>query len=504
MENEKKIYTEEELKKQTYAEIVADVINEIDNREDNIKIYYPYFRISQKLKTESENIGFDLNGIFIALLSFLLYVGKLSNKKIVYQDIYEYIEYFIQTNYHKNLKEQELKKIVNLILDIAQNNGKNFIFSYYSLKSKNRKEKYLKYIEIKPDENGKLNYYITTQGIDFYLKTKEFPEATQITINLLLFRKQIEKGSFNYAYDTVRRLNIEVKRKIEQKDSVLEGLMYGGKEGINNYTKYHESIREQFTEEEELFSEISKLVKDIYTEYLSKEGTKNLNEKEQKTIELIRKIEKELNKALNNHTTLLEEAIEMNKKHDEIIDMRVKSAFSEKFKFEQEFEKVITKTDNPEKLLYFIIPFLQPKKLKTFNPMKSLENQKIYTENIEEKVIQENQIHNVETVDSITQKRVVQNFKFYFEVLITILKNKNKITLKELSNYVKDNYGEKSLYNADFIAFILYLNNKKTIKSEDDEIFKEFSFKPIKIIPQKEDVELGNGLKVTNIIFEKR
>ena len=42
----------------------------------------------------------------------------------------------------------------------------------------------------------------------------------------------------------------------------------------------------------------------------------------------------------------------MTKKHDEIIGMRARSAFSEKFKFEQEFEKVISKTNNPEKLFY--------------------------------------------------------------------------------------------------------------------------------------------------------
>lgn len=505
MENEKReVFTEEELKKQTYAEIVTDVINEIDAREDNIKIYYPYFIISKKLKAESDSLGFDLAGVFIGLLSFLLYVGKLNSKKIEYQDIYDYVQYFIQTNYDKKLSEDKIKEIVNLILDVSQNNGTNFVFSYYSLKSKENKEKYIKYIEIRLGENGKLNYYITSQGIDFYLKTKEFPDAAQITINLLLFRKQIEKGSFNYAYDTVKRLNIEVKRKIEQKDLILEGLMYGGKEGIREYTRYHESVREQFNEEEELFGEVSTLVKNIYTEYLSKEGTKNLGEKERKTLDLIRKIEQELNKALNSHTKLLKEAIEMTKRHDEIIDMRVRSAFSEKFKFEQEFEKVISKENNPEKLLYFIKPFLLPKTSKSFNPMKAFESQRIYTVEPEEKITEEEQISQIETIDNITQKRVVHNFKFYFENLIALLKNKKQVTLQGFSNYIKENYGEKSLYNADFISFVIYVNNKKEINSQEDEIFAEFHFQPIKIIPEKEDIDLGNGLKITNITFERK
>ena len=76
------VYTEAELKKQAYAEVISDVIDEIDAREDNIKIYYPYFIISKKLKAESENYKIDLTNIFMALLSFLLYTGKLNNKKI--------------------------------------------------------------------------------------------------------------------------------------------------------------------------------------------------------------------------------------------------------------------------------------------------------------------------------------------------------------------------------------------------------------------------------------
>ena len=497
------VFTEEELKEQMYNEIIKDVIDEIDDREENIKIYYPYFIITRKLKVEGENVGFDLTGVFIGLLSFLLYVGKLSGRKIEYKDIYDYIGYFIENVYNQKLKEDTLKQIVNLILDTAQNNGNNFLFTYYSLKEKEKKEKYIKYIEIKLGENNKLNYYITAQGIDFYLKTKEFPDSLQVTMNLILFRKQIEKGSFNYAYDTVRRLNIEVKRKIEQKDLILEGLMYGGKEGIKEYSRYHKGVEEQFKEEEELFGEVSTLVKNIYMDYISKEETKNLSEKESKTLTIIRNIERELNNAVYSHTKLLQEAIDMTKKHDEILDMRAKSAFSEKFKFEEEFEKVINKTDNPEKLLYFISPFLLPKKIKTFNPMKSLESQKLSKPQKEEVIKEKIEAKELETIDKITTKRVVSNFKFYFQNLLVLLKNKNEVSLKNFADFIIKNYGEKSLYNGDFIAFAIYLNRKKYLKQGEDEIFDEFSFKPIMIIPKEEDIDLGNGLKITNMGFKK-
>lgn len=493
---------EKDLKTKIFDDVTKDVIEELESRQDNLKIYYPYFEIVRKLKAKQNTFEVNLTGVLIAMLSFLLYEGKLNSRKVEYEDICEFIQYFIEKIYSKKYKKSDIKEIVNVVLDEIQNKGNNFIFSHYDFKNKKMKEKYLKYIEIKIDENGKLNYYITTQGIDFYLKTKEFPDAAQITINLLLFRKQIEKGSFEYAYDTVKRLNIEVKRKIEQKENVIEGLMYGGKEGIFQYYKYHESVKNQFEEEEELFGDVSIIIKNLYTEYLQKENLDKLDAKEKRTIAIIRKIEQELNKAIYNHTKLLQEASSMHKKYDDIINMKMKNAFSEKFGFEKEFEKLVEKTNNAEKLKYFIFPFLLPKMIKSFNPMKSLESQRIYQEFKEEEIIEKNEIKEIETIDKITQKRVIHNFKFYFKNLLILLDNNHRTTLQELAKFIKENYEDKYLYNGDFISFVIYLNRKKVFSKDEDEIFSEFDFNKLIIHPTKDDIDLENGLKITNIIFE--
>ena len=54
MENEEKeVFTAEEIKEQAYEEIIKDVIEEIDSREENLKVYYPYFVINKKLQDEN-------------------------------------------------------------------------------------------------------------------------------------------------------------------------------------------------------------------------------------------------------------------------------------------------------------------------------------------------------------------------------------------------------------------------------------------------------------------
>ena len=109
MENEEKeVFTAEDIKEQAYEEIIKDVIEEIDSREENLKVYYPYFVINKKLQDEKTEI--DLNSVFVAILSYLLYTGKLNNRKIEYQDIIDFTEYFIYKIYNK--KQENVKEIL--------------------------------------------------------------------------------------------------------------------------------------------------------------------------------------------------------------------------------------------------------------------------------------------------------------------------------------------------------------------------------------------------------
>ena len=77
-----------------------------------------------------------------------------------------------------------------------------------------------------------------------------------------------------------------------------------------------------------------------------------------------------------------------------------------------------------------------------------------------------------------------------------------KIQRQELAKFIKENYEDKYLYNGDFISFVIYLNRKKVFSKDEDEIFSEFDFNKLIIHPTKDDIDLENGLKITNIIFE--
>lgn len=133
------------------------------------------------------------------------------------------------------------------------------------------------------------------------------------------------------------------------------------------------------------------------------------------------------------------------------------------------------------------------------------------------------------TVDDMTRIRVKGNFIFYAERLLEALAMHKELDLKRFCGLLIEKNSEASVYNGDFISFIIELNRNKDIgrhmrtisldselsQTGDDmktieEIFARAMYNAnvtgkmhritVTSYPD-EDIELLPGLKVTNMIF---
>lgn len=339
--------------------LVDDFLEELELRLEQVKVYYPFMEMIRKRKTDEEFSRLVPELCFLTL-AYLIYEGKLKYKGIAFYDLQVFLDKALNHILTRNLEPEELRKLTAEILDGLQNGGRNFTIDTYSFKSENLKEKYVKFIEIKQSEDGVLQYYITEQGVDFYLKTKEFPEETKITINLLLFQKQMEKGAFGFAYETVRRLNMEVQKKKDRKYSLLESLIYGRSDLGESYQRYHHNIVMQFEEEGEMFHTAVKNVRGAFSEYMERINNGEATDKEIRAFTLIKIIEKEISRAQTLHTELLKDAVGFTKEYDRALGVRRKAIFTERFNFQGEFEKLMNQNDKPEALKFLFEPLLNP------------------------------------------------------------------------------------------------------------------------------------------------
>ena len=267
--------------------LLDDFHDEIEMRLDQVKLYYPIIEVFRIRKADDALVKIQHELCFLLLL-FFIYEGKLKHRGLTFEEI----EIFINKSMSRMLPSSEkvsreaVRGLTTELLDALQNDGRNFIFQVYSFKSHSFKEKYIKLLEIKQADDGSLQYFITEQGVDFFLKTKEFPDETKITINLLLFQKQMEKGAFGYAYETVRRLNMEVQKKKDKKYTLLEDLMYGQIDYGQSYSNYHKSVTTQFEEESELFNAAIQNVRSAFNEYIERINNNEATERKSEFLPL--------------------------------------------------------------------------------------------------------------------------------------------------------------------------------------------------------------------------
>lgn len=459
--------------------LAYEFLKELDMRLEQVKVYYPFMEILRKRK--EQDFAELVPELCILVMSYLIYEGKLKHRGISYEQLELFLGKTVKIIMPQIADQIGTGALTGDILDSLQNGGKNFALTVYSFKTGGYKEKYIKLIEIKQSDDGKLLYHITDHGVDFYLKTKEFPEETKITMNLLLFQKQMEKGAFGFAYETVRRLNMEVQKKKDRKYSLLEALMYGQLDSGEAYNEYHRSIVLQFEEESELFNSAMINVSEAYGEYIERIQNGEADVKEQRAFMLIKIIEKEIGRAQTLHTELLREAIGFTKEYDKALAVRRKAIFTERFNFMGEFDKVLENNEKPETLKYFFEPLLRPKVPKSFNPLRAFEPQRVLRMRQDEQTGPEDESSaDRDTLDDITRLRVRSSFVFYATELLRSIWDQQfsgdqqsskdqqssesqqlKISLQDFSRHLVERYSQDILYNGDFLSFILEMNREK-------------------------------------------
>lgn len=429
-------------------EHIEKITSEIDSRIKNIKIYHPFYSIYAEGYKDS---NFDMPSLILAVLSYLVYEGKLNAKGISFNEIKEFIRLFLMKGYAYDIDD---KQSIDLTREVINKLDANYSYKYQSCNTK--REETLNVSLIKEDIKT-LEFFITTDGLDFFLKTKEYSEEAQITISLLLFKKQLEAGSFGYALDLVRRLNIEVQKRIEEKSTILNIVVNGGSNGIDEYKKYFDRIAGQFSQEETVFKDTLKFLDDFYKNEIEQN---KMGKKDKEGLKILSNIEEELLKAQSLHTRLIDEVLDMSNDYDRILDIKMKSAFSEKFNFERVFEQGCVEYNDIRVLGLILQPFLNRNIKKRFSIQKIFQPQKVKkAEERKTEKYESPEVSSIETIDMLTQKRVENNYFAYTAMLLNLLSSKPCVYLEDFVSYIKETYSDDVVFNVDFVPFLARINH---------------------------------------------
>ena len=194
--------------------MINDIIKEHNARMYNLRKYYPFFVLSETTFAqykEGRYAGLDMGYITMGVLRFLIQENSMNEREVTYDEYEEFMGQLLDRDFDVEIKTEDRKELIAYIFDKIRNDGKAFEFNFYDPSIKKSKVGRVKLVD-GHIRDGQVRYFITAEGIEFYLDTKETKEESKINVEQLLLEKMITGENFKGGIEVVKRINNEVNR----------------------------------------------------------------------------------------------------------------------------------------------------------------------------------------------------------------------------------------------------------------------------------------------------
>lgn len=434
--------------------MIHDIMSEHKDRMLNLKKYYPFFVLCETTFSqykEGKYIDLDMGYITMATLRFFINENNFHESEITYDQYESFLLELLRREFQLTVDAEEEKELVGYIFDKIKNDGKAFTFPYFDPEERKKKTARVKLIDSRIVD-GVVLYHVTTDGIEFYLDTKEIKEESNISVQQLLLEKMIQSENFAGGIEVVKRINNEVSRLALQKKEVLDLLSYDVFSGAKASEEYMATVAGWFDEEAKLFEKNRALIDKAFAK-ANAANTAILSE--------IHKLDTELKKTIIKHGELIKETIELQNIADEMIARAKLRKLRPVFNFRDALKKAMD-NNNPGQLGILVSPLFMPKLNKSFavesidRMLESRMDNQDYSEKIDKKQVNTDYIFE----DEVEEKRIAGNFGRLFEELLEQLWKHGKTTLPELMAIYEIKFGKEIYKNGDMYSFLVHLAQK--------------------------------------------
>ena len=477
--------------------LVNDIITEHRERMLNLKKYYPFFKLSEVSFSwfmEGKYSHLDMGYILMAVLRFFIEENNFKEREVTYTGYYEFMSECIRRDFGIILEEQDNKVLVDYIFDKLKNDGKPFLFEYYDPVERKKNISRVKLLTSRI-QNDTVWYAISSDGIEFYLETKEIKDESRISIEQLLLEKMIRSEDFKGGAEVVRRINQEVERLWYHKNQVVDLLTSDVYAGLEAYEKFFDTGMKWFNDEQKLFVKNKELIEMALKRARDENATGDSIQFYRTSAEIYR-LDTELKIAMNNHSELLKACTDLGLKADEVIRKSKISRLRSRFDFISVRENMI-KTDNVKMLGLLVHPFLNIKvdKLFDLSKVEELLTYRPEQKEIAEKISKEPE-KEIIFEDELAEKLFMNNCKTLFLILLQMLSVKEKFTLSEYNEKICTILSDEVYKNGDYYAFLVHLCGKKSyVLNKGEAVSETFLDEGIKIFLEEPEFEPYLGMK---------
>lgn len=453
--------------------MIHDIMSEHKDRMLNLKKYYPFFVLCETTFSQYKDgkyVELDMGYITMATLRFFINENNFHESEITYEQYERFLSEILRREFRLELDMEEEKELIGYVFDKIKNDGKAFHFPYFDPEEKKKKTARVKLIDSRIVD-GVVLYHVTTDGIEFYLDTKEIKEEGNISVQQLLLEKMIQSENFAGGIEVVRRINNEVNKLALQKKEVLDLLSYDVFSGAKASEAYMETVAKWFEDESKLFEKNRALIDKAFQK--ANIGVTGANQEAPNGMQIrglsanaeilseIHKLDTELKKTIIKHGELIKETIELQNIADEMIARAKLRKLRPVFNFRDTLKKIMD-SDQPERLGMLMQPLFMPRLHKTF-AMENIDrmlDSRMDNGDVSEKVEKRQVDADYVFKDELEETRIATNFGRLFTELLEQLWKHGKTTLPELMAIYEIKFGKEIYTNGDVYSFLVHLAQK--------------------------------------------
>lgn len=444
--------------------MIHDIMSEHRERMLNLKKFYPFFVLCDTALSqykEGRYVHLDMGYITMATLRFLINENSFHEREVTYEQYEEFLLEILRRDFALNEQPEEEQELVSYIFDKIKNDGRAFTFPYFDPEEKKKKTARVKLIDSRIYD-GTVLYHVTTEGIEFYLDTKEIKDESNISVNQLLLEKMIRSENFSGGIDVVRRINNEVGRLILKKKEVLDLLRYDVFAGAKACREYMDTVAGWFDEEQRLFEKNRKLIDKAFQKANAAWKESGAAQGDSAMLARIHSLDTELKRTITRHGELIRETIELQRIADEMIARAKLRRLRPVFQFQDALQKIMEQ-DCPEQMEHIIAPLLMPRLSKSFavESIDRMLESKTDTQDYHEKR-EKKELQSYVFADELEDQRIAQNYGKLFGELLEQLWKHGRTTLRELTTIYEIKFGKEIWKNGDLYSFLVHLAQKES------------------------------------------
>lgn len=443
--------------------MIQEVVDFHYERMQNLKKYYPFFRIKDSSLTqykEGKYADIDMGYILMAVLRFFIEENNFNNMEVTYAKYAAFLFELLERDFGISSSSDETKELIGYIFDKIHNEGKPFYMDYYDPATRKKNVTRVKLINSQLN-NEQVTYTLTSDAIEFYLDTKEIKDESKINIEQLLLEKMIRSQDFRSGIQVVRRINHEVNMLRLRKNEVIQVLSNDVFEGMKAYDSFVKTGMKWFEEEQRLFSKNTELIRKAVEKAELGSSADGNSDSYMRSLQEVHELEKELLMAIGKHNELLVDCMDLQKKADEMLKTAKLGRLRASFDFRDYESKIRIKNDT-NLLAGIIEPLLLPNIRKTWN-VASIDELISYPQNAQEQVekieVVETSIYEYE--DEKEENRIRANFIAIAKTLFDLLIAKERADLRSFNRKLEVKFFDEIFKNSDYYSFLVHLCQKK-------------------------------------------